>query len=430
LARRIGNLCTSSKAVTINQPTAFAAFSSPVTAGTCGTNDGALNVTATGGTMPYQYSIDAGVTWQPSNVFSNLPAGNYSVTAKDANNCLAVFPGIVTLNDTMSLELGPDSTICFGTKITLIPQVNALTNSYKWIPAATLNYDTVRTPIASPTDTTKYYLTAKWGTCVHTDSVTVNVLHKPVANAGKDTTVCYKTNATLFGSASNLSGSVNFAWSPPDSLNTPNAPTTIARIDTTHQFKLTVTDNYGCNFSVTDSVVIFMQPLFIAFAGNDTNAILGRQHQLTATGRNATDFVWSPVGPLNNPFIANPLAIIYNNTYFFVHITDAIGCTDDDTIFVKAYEGPTYYLPNAFSPNGDGLNDVFFPTPVGIRSTGYFRVFDRYGALMYQTKEWLKGWDGKLKSKPASSGTYVWMIKGIDVNGSVVEMKGTVILLR
>jgi gliding motility-associated-like protein len=344
--------------------------------------------------------------------------------------CIASLTATVMLNDTMRLELGPDSTICFGRTITLIPQTNALTDTFKWTPRATLNYDTVRTPIATPTDTTKYYVTAKWGICTRNDSITVNVLHKPVANAGKDTTVCYKTNATLFGSASNLSGTVNYAWSPPDSLNTPNAPTTIVRLDTTRQFTLTVTDNYGCNFSVTDSVIVFMQPQLVAFAGNDTNAILGRQHQLLATGRNATDFVWSPVGPLNNPFVANPLAIIYNNTYFYVHITDAIGCVDDDTIFVKAYEGPTYYLPNAFTPNGDSRNDIFFPTPVGIRSTEYFRVFDRYGALMYQTREWLKGWDGTLKGKPAAMGTYVWMIKGIDVNGSVVEMKGTVILLR
>ena len=113
-----------------------------------------------------------------------------------------------------------------------------------------------------------------------------------------------------------------------------------------------------------------------------------------------------------------------------MHITDAIGCTDDDDIFIKVYEGPAYYLPNAFTPNGDGLNDVFLPVPVGIRSTDYFRVFDRYGAKMYETRQWMQGWDGTLKGKPASAGTYVWMIKGIDTNGSVVEMKGTVILLR
>ena len=430
-AREGGSFCSNFTSATIAEPTALS-LSPTITNTNCGNNTGIIDLTASGGTPAYEYSIDGGTNYQLSNVFNNLPIGTYSnIQIKDANNCIATLPPVsITLIDTMRLELGPDSTICFGTRITLIPQTNALTDTFKWTPAATLNFDTARTPIASPTDTTKYYLTAKWGVCTRKDSITVNVLHKPVANAGKDTTICYKTNATLFGSASNLSGTVNFAWSPPDSLNTPNAATTIARMDTTRQFTLTVTDNYGCNFSVTDSVIVFMQPKLVAFAGNDTNAILGRQHQLLATGRNATGFVWSPAGPLNNPFIANPLAILYNNTYFFVRVTDAIGCTDDDTILVKAYEGPTYYLPNAFTPNGDGLNDVFFPTPVGISSTAYFRVFDRYGAVMYQTREWMKGWDGTLKGKPAASGTYVWMIKGIDKNGSVLEMKGTVILIR
>jgi len=430
-AREGGNFCAGITTAIITEP-ATLSLASTVTNTNCGNNTGIIDLTASGGTPAYEYSIDGGSNYQLSNVFNNLPVGTYNnIQVKDVNNCIATLPPVsITLIDTMNLELGADSTICFGTKITLIPQTNALTDTFKWTPAATLDYDTAKTPIASPTDTTKYYLVAKWGICTRNDSITVNVLHKPVAHAGTDTTVCYKTNATLFGSATNLSGTVNFAWSPADSLDSPNSAITGVRLDTTRQFTLTVTDNYGCNFSVTDSVTVFMQPELVAFAGNDTNAILGRQHQLLATGRNAVDFVWSPAGPLDNPFIANPLAIIYNDTYFHVHITDAIGCSDDDTILVKAYEGPTYYLPNAFTPNGDGLNDIFFPTPVGMRSTEYFRVFDRYGALMYQTREWMKGWDGTLKGKPAAYGTYVWMIKGVDVNGSVVEMKGTVILIR
>ena len=430
LARVIGSLCGGSTTATIAEPTALTLLSTSTDAD-CSNQTGTITLTAGGGTPGYEYSIDNGATYQLSNQFLNLAVGNYNnLKIRDANFCIKTISQSVSLLDTMRLELGTDSTICFGSSITLIPQTNALTDTFKWTPKATLNYDTVRTPIATPTDTTKYYVTAKWGVCTRKDSITINVLHKPVANAGKDTTVCYKTNATLFGSASNLSGTVNFAWSPPDSLNNPNAAVTRVRLDTTRQFTLTVTDNYGCNFSVTDSVIVFMQPPLVAFAGNDTIAIINRDHQLLATGRNAVDFVWSPAAPLNNPFIANPLAVMQHDTYFYVHITDAIGCTDDDTIFIKVYEGPTYYLPNAFTPNGDGLNDVFFPTPVGIRSTDYFRVFDRYGKLMYQTTEWLKGWDGTLKGKPASSGTYVWMIKGIDKNGTVVEMKGTVILLR
>ncbi|MGB4845276.1 MAG: gliding motility-associated C-terminal domain-containing protein [Ferruginibacter sp.] len=420
--------CTQDTTIIITEPTALNSSASVIPA-TCPDNDGNIDITASGGTPVYEYSIDNGISYQPANVFLNLPSGNYNaIKVKDANGCISNLAATVILNDTMRLELGPDSTICFGSSIILLPQTNALTDTFKWTPAATLDDDAARNPVASPTDTIKYYLAATWGVCQRTDSVTVNVLHKPVANAGSDTTICYKTNAILYGSATNLSGTVNYAWSPPDSLNTPNNASTVVRIDTTRKFILTVTDNYGCNFSVTDSVYVIMQPPLVAFAGNDTNAILGRPHQMLATG--GVDYVWSPTSPLNNPFIANPLATLFTDTYFHVFVTDAIGCTDDDDVFVKAYEGPTYYLPNAFSPNSDGLNDIFRPTPVGIRSTDYFRIFNRYGALMYETRQWMQGWDGTLKGKPAAAGTYVWMIKGIDKNGAVVEMKGTVILIR
>lgn len=429
-ARVVASLCGGFTSAVVEEPTLVTA--SLVTAvASCANNDGTIDITAGGGNPAYEYSINNGAAYQTSNQFLNLQVGNYNnIKVKDAYGCFAFLTATIALNDTMRLQLGPDSTVCFGSKTTLIPQTNTLTDTFKWTPAATLNYDTVRTPIATPTDTTKYYVTAKWGICQRNDSIILNVLHKPVAYAGKDSTICYKTNATLFGSASNLSGTVNYAWSPPDSLNTPNAATTIVRIDTTRQFTLTVTDNYGCNFSVTDSVMVFMQPMLVVFAGNDTNAILGRPHQMLATGKNATDFIWTPAGPLNNAFIANPSAILYNDTYFHVLVTDAIGCTDDDDIFIKVYEGPTYYLPNAFSPNADGLNDIFVPIPVGIKSTDYFRVFNRFGAMMFETRQWMQGWDGTLKGKPAAAGTYVWMIKGIDKNGSLVEMKGTVILLR
>jgi gliding motility-associated-like protein len=428
LAREIGTACVGSTTATVAEPSTLSAFTGSTTTN-CANNTGTITITAAGGTPLYEYSINNGATYQPGNVFSNLPLGNYNnIKVRDGNGCITNTSAVVVLNDTMNLELGPDSTICFGSSITLMPVTNALTDTFKWTPAATLDFDTAKNPIATPTDTTKYYLTAKWGVCTRKDSVTINVLHKPVAHAGPDTTICYKTNAFLNGSATNLSGTVNYAWSPPDSLNTPNAASTVARMDTTRQFTLTVTDNYGCNFSVTDSMTVFMMPVLVVFAGNDTNAILGRPHQLEATG--GVDYVWSPAGPLDNPFIANPLATLYNDTYFHVVVTDAIGCTDDDDVFIKVYEGPMYYLPNAFTPNGDGLNDIFFPTPVGIRSTEYFRVFDRYGAQMFETREWMKGWDGTIKGKKAAFGTYVWMIKGIDTNGAVFEMKGTVILMR
>jgi gliding motility-associated-like protein len=427
-ARVIGLPCSGSVNVVVNEPALLTASAAALMA-SCANNDGSLVITAAGGTTAYAYSIDNGLNYQASNQFLNLAFGNYNnIIVKDANGCIAPATSSVLLNDTMRLELGSDQTICFGSTVTLITQTNPQTNIFKWIPATGLSSDIVKEPVASPADTTRYILNAQWGVCQRQDTVTVNVLHKPVVDAGKDTAVCYKTNAFLNGIATNLSGTVNYSWSPADSLSTPNAASTIARMDTTRQFKLTVTDNYGCNFSVSDSVKVTMMPLLVVFAGNDTNAILGKPHQLLASG--GLNYVWSPAAPLNDPFIPNPLAILHKDTYFTVLVTDAIGCTDDDDVFVKAYEGPQYYVPNAFSPNGDGLNDVFRPIPVGIKSTQYFRVFNRWGELMFETKEWLKGWDGNFKGKKATAGTYTWMIRGTDKNGKTVEMQGTVILLQ
>ncbi len=420
--------CINDFTYTLTAPVVVTA-SSVSTAATCPNNDGTITITAGGGTPAYAYSINGGVTYIPGNSFPGLPSGLYNnIIVKDANGCMITITQTVPLNDTMRLELGPDSTICFGSSLTLLPQTNDLTDTFRWRPAAGLDYDTAKNPVATPADTTHYILTATWGICQRTDTVTINVLHKPVAFAGKDISICYKTTALLSGSASNLSGTVNFAWSPPDSLNTPNAASTVARPDTTMQFILTVTDNYGCNFSVSDSMLVIMEAPVPAFAGNDTNAVLGKPHQLRASG--GTSYLWSPAGPLNNPFIADPQAILYADTYFRVLVTDAIGCRATDDVLIKVYEGPTYYLPNTFTPDGNSHNDIFTPIPVGIEYTDYFMIYNRYGQLLFRTNKWMQGWDGKYQGKDAPMGVYVWMIKGLDRNGRVVEMQGTVMLVR
>jgi gliding motility-associated-like protein len=166
----------------------------------------------------------------------------------------------------------------------------------------------------------------------------------------------------------------------------------------------------------------------VAFAGNDTTAVYGMPHQLSGTG--GTIYLWSPSGSLSSPFLQNPIATLFNDTRFTVLVTNDIGCSATDDVLVKVYKGPAYYLPNAFTPNGDGLNDVFRVIAVGIATTDYFRIYNRYGELVFDGGTTLKGWDGTFKGKKAVTGTYVWMIKGIDKDGKIVDMKGTVLLLH
>ena len=428
--------CTKDTTVTLGEPSLLtAAANSPLPA-SCFGNDGTISVSGSGGTPAYQYSID-GVTYQPGNTFTAPAVGPYpNIKVKDANGCIAsASTTTVILVDAMFLSLGNDTTICVGSSVTFQPQTNAGTSVYNWRPLdplvtlpATIDNPLIKNATATPADTAIYILNAKWGACVREDTITVNILHKPVAHAGMDTAICDQTYAILRGSATNLSGTVSYSWAPAGSVEFPTQAVTNATPASSQQYILTVTDNYGCNFSVTDSVFITVQPPVPAYAGNDTTAILGVPHQLFGSG--GVSYLWSPAGPLNLATLQNPLATLTNDQQFVVQVTDIAGCIGYDTVFVQAYQGPNYYVPNAFSPNGDGLNDVFRAVPVGIAKTDWFRIFNRYGQLVFETNQWLKGWDGKFKGKVQPMGVYVWVVKGVDKNGRVVEMKGTVMLIQ
>ena len=416
---------------TVTQPGNLAIVPGTITRPTCtGNPDGVIRGTASGGTAAYEYTLDPtnATGWQSTNSF-NVLAGSYTITVRDRNGCTATTPTItVLLNDTMRLELGRDTSACAGTGITLIPNTNAQTSVFDWSPGLGLSDSTIRNPIALPNDTTRYILVARWGVCERRDTITVSVRRRPIVDAGRDTAICVGGQATLLGSATNLSGSVSYTWTPADSLNRTDTPRVVANPSLTTRYFLTVRDNYNCNFVITDSVLVTVQPPIIAFAGNDTIAVQGLPHQLNATG--GFSYQWTPSNVLNNPSIPNPRATLQNDTRFVVRVADQVGCFAFDTVFVKVFVGPTYYLPSAFSPNNDGLNDIFRPLPVGITRTDYFRVFNRYGQLIFETNKYREGWDGTFKGVKQNPGAYVWVIKGIDRNGRSVTQQGTVMLVR
>ncbi|MEO7445520.1 MAG: gliding motility-associated C-terminal domain-containing protein [Ferruginibacter sp.] len=421
--------CTKDTTLTLSEPTLLTA-SSTSTPSSCNGNDGTITVVGTGGTQAYTYSVDNGATYQPGSGFTVAPGNYNNIKVKDANGCIANTSVTVTLVDNMFLNAGNDTTICMESSLTFQPQTNPETNIFLWRPAATIKDPTLKNAIATPLDTTRFILHATWGACQREDTLLINVLHKPVADAGKDTIICFQTFAFLRGNATNLSGTVNYSWAPASDISNPDQQTTTVfpKGAGLFPYTLTVKDTYGCNYSETDVVNITVNVPPPAYAGNDTLATLGVPHQLYGSG--GKQYLWSPASPLNSAFNQNPVATLYKDTRFILQVTDNGGCIGYDTVFVKVYEGPAYYIPNAFTPNGDGLNDIFRPIPVGITRTEWFRIFNRYGELVFETNQWLKGWDGRHLGKNALQGTYIWMIKGVDKNGKVIEKKGTVILVR
>ncbi|MGN6804104.1 MAG: gliding motility-associated C-terminal domain-containing protein, partial [Ginsengibacter sp.] len=112
-------------------------------------------------------------------------------------------------------------------------------------------------------------------------------------------------------------------------------------------------------------------------------------------------------------------------------VTSQAGCTAEDTIRVNVYKVlPDLYVPDAFTPNGDGINDFFRPIPIGIRQLNYFRVYNRLGQLIYSTTLQKQGWDGTFRGRPQDPGVYVWIAEGVDYLGKKLVRKGSVTLIR
>jgi gliding motility-associated-like protein len=176
----------------------------------------------------------------------------------------------------------------------------------------------------------------------------------------------------------------------------------------------------------------FSQPIEVqathAFAGDDTAVALGYPIQLQASG--GTSYTWSPPEYLSNPDIADPIAILPEDTRYTVTAYSTAGCPSTASIFIKVYKGPAIYVPSAFTPNGDGANDVLKIVAPGIRQLSYLRIFDRWGAEVFHTTSLDATWDGTVSGHPVPSGVYVWMIQGIDLQGAALTQRGTVLLIR
>ena len=183
----------------------------------------------------------------------------------------------------------------------------------------------------------------------------------------------------------------------------------------------------GCTSdTVTTDLAIYQTD---AKTGDDTTVISGQPFQLHASG--GEYYQWSPAEFLSDPTIADPVATINGNMQYILKAYLSEGCPTYDTINIKVYkEDLGVSVPNAFSPDNNGINDRFHPVITSISSIEHFEVFNRYGQKVYDSQGIGQGWDGTFNGHPQPVGTYIWLIKGRDYLGNPHSAKGTVVLIR
>jgi PKD repeat protein len=340
----------------------------------------------------------------------------------DDNGCTAEDSILVRVVDFVTLSTSPDTTICLTDSVRIEAFGDGL--RYEWSPAADLDDPASRTPTAMPAGTTTYQVISHIGGCSTSDQVTVTTVPYPFADAGPDQAICFSDSIML---VANITGA-SFDWNPKTTLldhHTLN-PIAYPRFSTT--YVLTVYDTIGCPKPGYDTVFVSVRPPVPAFAGNDTAIVVGQPLQLN--GRGGEFYLWEPAFGLNATDIQNPIATLTQSQTYTVRVSTPEGCFAYDTINIAVYRtAPDIFVPNAFTP-GKSTNNVFRPIMVGISQLDYFRVYNRWGQLVFSSAIPGHGWDGKIGGRDQGTDTYVWMVQGKDYTGKTIFKKGTVVLLR
>ena len=375
---------------------------------------------------------DGTFEWTPSyNIINTTSATplvfpkmttTYTVTMTE-NRCVTTGDIQVRVVDRVTLYAGNDTTICTTDTFRLLPSGDGLKFTWTATPTAYFDDPNSRSPMTRPLVNTNYHVIARIGSCFSEDDLNVVTIPYPQVNAGEDVTICYDDTVMLNGYTNGSS----FRWEPQLSLMNANTLAPSAFPLQTRTYSLLGFDTLGCPKPGIDRIIVNVRPEIIADAGNDTAIVKGQPLKLQGSGSDF--FAWSPETGLNSTSTSDPVAYIDRNISYILKAFNSTGCFDLDTMNVQVFQTmPDIFVPNAFVP--DGRNNELRPKAVGITTLDYFRVFNRWGQVVFQTTQFNKGWNGYVNGTAQPNGTYVWMVSGTDYTGKKVIKKGTATLIR
>jgi hypothetical protein len=300
--------------------------------------------TATGGIGPYSYS------WQPASDLSSAVVARpvaspswttvYYLTVTDnATGCRAFDTVTVIVYPQSEVEVGLDVKICLGDSVKIGGTAKGGTPpfTYSWKPTSGLSSGSIAQPLASPSKTTKYTLTATDAKgCVCIDSLTVRVNPHPVVNAGPDVEICRGKEAVIGGFATGGAGPYRYRWTPAVELNSDDTVAMpVARPSATTTFIVVVTDTNGC--SAYDTVTVKVRPGPVVDAGDSVTICPGSSVTIGGLATGGTGpyrYTWTPATGLSSSTVATPVASPTAATRYVLEVTDASGCTGRDSVTV------------------------------------------------------------------------------------------------
>ncbi|MDR2835764.1 MAG: gliding motility-associated C-terminal domain-containing protein [Bacteroidales bacterium] len=389
--------------------------------------DGSVSVQAYLGTPPYSYVWENDLNESHTNFVSNLCAGTYMVTVLDAENC--VFHQFVSISqpDSLYATITVMSPIkCFGETGNIEVEGHGGTTDYTY-----LWNDNSTNPYMNNITEGFYYVTI-------TDShgCTFNSSFELTQPEILDFTSTL-TNMLCDNNCNGLIQTYPFGGTVPYHYNWSNQANTSGIYHLCNgNYSVIITDNNGCSLSKDFIIINLHHVPDLGVSENLSEIYEGQSVNLLAFSSETGSYLWDNPSVLNNYKIPTPIATLHSETLFEVIFVSSEGCYNTDTIRVKVKEiickDPYIFVPNAFTPDGDGKNDTFRPYyPTTMIKESYFAVYDRWGKIIYESNNLQdEGWDGTFKGKKLTTDVYAFYLHAICINGEEYNHKGNVTLLR
>lgn len=395
------------------------------------------NTSNTSGSPIYEWHFGDGTSSSlenPAHTYTQSNLYNITLIVRDNSTCNkidSIKKQIILLSDTTYFL--PAKTICFNdsAQIGFITSDTLLT--YLWRPSTSLTNSSISNPVAFPKDTTTYLLLISNGVCRDSIFQIVNVFKDSIYTVG-DTVVCSGESVQLFVGHVNSQLPLVYDWKPNSNIlsgDSTNSPIVFAKAKTT--FLVTAENSLYCLYMDSIAIDIFSSQATVTATANPDTIVWGSSSQLNADSTNAVSLLWNSDSTLSATDVTNPIATPYDNHLYVVKILDENGCGKTDSVWVYVLHTPcaesNLYIPNAFSPNNDGKNDVLYVRGNNITKL-CLAVYDRWGQKVFETKDLTKGWDGSFKGKKIDPAVFGWYAEGVCESGEKFFKKGNVTLLR
>jgi gliding motility-associated-like protein len=392
----------------------------------------AITAIASGGNGgPYVYSW-SGVSGNGNKVIVTPAFTNntYSVSVSDGCTIAAATASInvQTIAPPKPGLNGGTTTICRGASATLNASGGT---TYQWSPSTALSNTSIANPIANPIADTWYKVTVTTAQgCVDKDSLLVKVTQPFTLTASRDTFVCIGSAVQI-----NAIGAIRYSWAG-NGITNATAASINVKPNATATYTVTGFGSDGC-FTQTKNITITVIPLPIVNAGSDTSVMVGSSFVLRPSySSDVNQYRWTPSQYLNCTICATPTTTPREPIIYTVTARNQYQCEASDSRKIDLIcNNESVFVPNTFTPNNDGVNDVWYPRGSGIKSIRFIRVFNRWGQLIFERLNFnaddrSAGWDGTFKGQPLPADVYVYSLGMVCDNNQVVETRGNVMVVR